>query len=371
MVAFWQAYHDWIVGVGVLALALAAAYGLHRAAYFVLARIARRAPEAVFKSLVRRSQAPVGGLVLLLVFVLFLPGVPLAPRAEEIIHRVAALALTGMIGWLVISCMRVVSDVVASRFDVHNLDNLRARQVWTQTQLMERFAIGVVVVLTVCIMLMSIPGVRQVGISLFASAGVAGLVIGMAAQQVLKNVLAGVQLALTDPVRVQDSVIVEGEFGTIEEIRSTYIVVKTWDLRRLVVPLSYFIEKPFQNWTRVPTNMLGTVLLYVDYTVPVDRARAQFEALAKANPLWDGAVCGLQVTDVKDRTVELRGLVSAMTGALFDLRCQLREAMVEWLQNEYPESLPRIRADLRTKEANGAGDAGSDPDTNAAAQRPA
>jgi small-conductance mechanosensitive channel len=362
MIEFWRDYQAWIVGIAALVVALAVAYGLYRAAYFVLARIARRAPGIGYGSLVRRSRAPVGGLVLVLVFVLALPGVPLAPRAEAIVHHLAALVLTGMVGWLVINCVGVVSDVVASRFDISDADNLRARQVWTQTQLMRRFAVGVVVVLTVCIMLMSIPGVRQVGISLFASAGVAGIVIGMAAQQVLKNVLAGVQLALTDPVRVQDTVIVQGESGTIEEIRSTYIVVKTWDLRRLVVPLSYFIEQPFQNWTRVPTNMLGTIFLYVDYTVPVDRVRERFEALVKANALWDGTVCGFQVTDVKDRTIELRGLVSAKMGNVFDLRCQLREAMVGWLQSEYPESLPRIRADVRTGDTNGAGTVEADRD---------
>jgi small-conductance mechanosensitive channel len=359
MADFWHAYQNWIVGIAVLVVALAVAFGLHRVAYFVLARIARRAPGVVYSSLVRRSRAPVCGLVLLLVFLLFLPGVPLAPRADAIVYRVAALALTAMVGWLVVKCMGVVSDVVTSRFDVGNLDNLRARQVWTQTQLMQRFAIGIVVVLTVCIMLMSIPGVRQVGISQFASAGVAVIVIGMAAQQVLKNVLAGIQLALTDPVRVQDTVVVEGETGTVEEIRSTYIVVKTWDLRRLIVPLSHFIEQPFQNWTRVPTNMLGTVYLYVDYTVPVDRVRERFEALTKANPLWDGVVCGLQMTDVKDRTVELRGLVSAKTGDVFNLRCQVREAMVDWLQGEYPESLPRLRADLLTaRRSEDGGEAG-------------
>ncbi len=361
MVDFWRAYQDWIVGIAALVIAMAVAFGLHRAAYFVMARIARRAPGIVYGSLVRRSRAPVAGLVLVLVFLLALPGVPLAPRPEAIVHRAAALVLTAMIGWLVINCMGVVSDVVMSRFDIGSPDNLRARQVWTQTQLLQRFAVGVVVVLTVCIMLMSIPDVRQVGISLFASAGVAGIVIGMAAQQVLKNVLAGIQIALTDPVRVQDVVIVQGEWGTIEEIRSTYIVVKTWDLRRLVVPLSYFIEQPFQNWTRVPTNQLGTVFLYVDYTVPVGRVRERFEALTKANDLWDGIVCGLQVTDVKDSTIELRGLVSAKTSDVFDLRCQIREAMVDWLQREYPESLPRIRADLRTVDRNGAGiEAGPD-----------
>jgi small-conductance mechanosensitive channel len=202
-------------------------------------------------------------------------------------------------------------------------------------------------VFALSVMLMTFPSIRNVGISLFASAGVAGLAIGMAARPMLSNIIAGIQIALTVPISIDDVVIVEGEWGWIEEIGSTYVVVRIWDLRRLVVPLSYFIEKPFENWTRRTADILGTVFVYTDYTVPVDEVRQELLRVLKTSDLWDGKTWGLQVTNASERSVELRALMSsANSSASWDLRCYVRERLIKFLQERYPQSLPRLRAEL-------------------------
>jgi small-conductance mechanosensitive channel len=191
---------------------------------------------------------------------------------------------------------------------------------------------------------MTFPAVRQYGLSLFASAGVAGIVAGLAARPVLSNLMAGVQLAMTQPIRLYDAVFVENEYGTIEEITSTYVVVKLWDLRRMIVPLTYFIEKPFQNWTREMTALVGSVMIYVDYAAPVGIIREKLNEILKQSDKWDGKTAALQVTDFKEGTMELRCLMSARSAAqTFDLRCEVREKLIAFLQKNHPEALPHSR----------------------------
>jgi small-conductance mechanosensitive channel len=203
------------------------------------------------------------------------------------------------------------------------------------------------VLLTIGAALMSFPEVRQYGYSLFASAGVAGIVAGFAARPVLSNLLAGVQLAMTQPIRLQDVVIVEGEWGTIEEITSTYVVVRIWDLRRLIVPLSYFIEKPFQNWTRESAALTGVVYFYLDYRAPIGIIREKLEDIVKQSKFWNGKAVSVQVTDAKETTIEVRAIMSAGdAGQAWNLRCEVREKMIDFLQREHPEALPRQRADV-------------------------
>lgn len=229
-------------------------------------------------------------------------------------------------------------------------DNLRARKVRTQLTLIRRILTVIIVMLAVAAMLMTFEGIEQLGKGLLASAGIAGVVIGFAAQRTLGTFVAGMQIAFTQPIRVDDVVIVEGEWGRIEEITLTYVVVKIWDLRRLILPINYFIEKPFQNWTRVSADILGTVFLYVDYTVPLEAIRQELTRLLKDHKLWDGKVNVVQVTNATERTVEVRLLVSAKdAGSAWDLRCDLREKMIDFLQREYPDALPRIRAELEQK----------------------
>ena len=196
------------------------------------------------------------------------------------------------------------------------------------------------------LVLMSFEAVRKIGTGLLTSAGIAGIIVGFAAQKSLANLLAGFQIAFTQPIRIDDVVVVEGEFGNIEEITLTYVVVRIWDQRRLVLPINYFIEKPFQNWTRSSSEVLGTVFIYVDYTLPIEPVRAELERLATESPLWDKRVCKLHVTDAKEKTLELRALVSARdSGTAFDLRCDIREKLVDFIQKNYPDSLPKTRAE--------------------------
>jgi hypothetical protein len=200
-------------------------------------------------------------------------------------------------------------------------------------------------------MLMTFEPVRQFGETVAASAGLAGIVAGLAARSTISSLIAGIQVAITQPIRLDDVVVVEGEWGRIEEISTTFVVIRIWDQRRMVVPLTYFIEKPFQNWTRRSAEITGIVFLYVDYNVPVAEIRQELQRLLQSSQLWDGKVCGLQVTNATDRSVELRCLMSsADSGKNFDLRCYVREQLIAYIQRNFPGSLPRLRAELRQGE---------------------
>jgi small-conductance mechanosensitive channel len=196
-------------------------------------------------------------------------------------------------------------------------------------------------------MLMTFPRIKSLGTTILASAGIIGVVVGLAAQRTIGTFIAGLQIAFSQPIRVDDVVIVENEWGRIEEITLTYVVVKIWDLRRLIVPITYFIEKPFQNWTRVTADILGTVFIYVDYTVPFDAVREQLQRILNASELWDKKVCVLQVTNTTERTVELRALMSAPDASTaWSLRCEVREKLIDFIQKKYPKALPRLRAEM-------------------------
>jgi small-conductance mechanosensitive channel len=244
--------------------------------------------------------------------------------------------------------MSVGEDLILSRYNINVEDNLKARKIYTQTHIIKRIIAVIIIIVAVALILLGFDSFRQIGAGILASAGLAGLVIGFAAQKIIGNFLAGIQIAFAQPIRVDDVVIVENEWGWIEEITLTYVVVRIWDLRRLVVPISYFIERPFQNWTRVSADLLGTVFVYTDYTVPVNEIREELERIAKNSDKWDGKVCGLQVTNATEQTMELRALVSAADSSkAWDLRCEVREKLIEFIQNKYPEALPKTRAEIR------------------------
>ena len=270
----------------------------------------------------------------------------------------ALLALT----WLAIAAVGAVQRRVLRRHPVDIEDNLAARRVQTQARVLGRlaqFAIGLV---GVSLALMTFPAVRQLGTTLLASAGIIGLVAGIAAKPVFGNLIAGLQIALSQPIRLDDVVIVEGEWGRVEEITSAYVIVRIWDERRLVVPLQWFIEHPFQNWTRTTAQLLGDATLWLDYHTPMKAVRDQLQKLCEGDPRWDGRVCVAQVTDANQHAIQVRLLVSARnSGDLFDLRCAVRECMLAFLEREHPAALPRLRADLARDPAahDGArGDAG-------------
>lgn len=293
----------------------------------------------------------------------FIQAVPLSDNVQSIFSRALGFAFIVLAGWIALIATNIAAGFYLRRFDILAADNLLARKHYTQVRILRRAADTLIVIVTIGAALMTFEAVRQYGVSLFASAGVAGVIVALAARPVFANLIAGVQIAVTQPIRVDDAVVVEGEWGWIEEITSTYVVIKLWDWRRLVVPLSYFIEKPFQNWTRESASIIGTVMIYTDYTVPVEKVRRKLEEIAKASPLWDRQVVNLQVSDASDNTVQLRALVSARTSpAAWDLRCEVREKLISFMQEEIPDSLPRLRANVserakyrpRAEEANGA-----------------
>ena len=246
--------------------------------------------------------------------------------------------------WLTLRFFQVFKSALLSRYHLDAKDNLKARQISTQLMVMQRVLVIIVVVLAISISLLTFDKGREIGLSLLASAGIAGVIIGLAAQRSLATLFAGIQLAITQPIRIDDVVIIEKEWGRIEEITLTYAVVRIWDQRRLVVPLTYFIETPFQNWTRTTADMLGTVYLYVDYQMPVDALREELQNIVKGSDLWDQRVASIVVTNATERTVELRALVSAADSSnAWDLRCLVREQLLKFLHAKFPDSLPRVR----------------------------
>jgi len=276
-------------------------------------------------------------------------------EVSELARRLATLSVIALMGWTSLVVLRAYADLAERRYRIDVEDNLLARKHHTQFQVLRRAGLMVILVVTVSAMLMTFPAVRDFGISLFASAGVAGIVIGIAARPVLANLIAGLQIALTQPIRIEDAVVVEGEWGWIEAITATYVVIRVWDWRRLIIPLSYFIEKPFQNWTREAATIMGSVFWYLDYTAPVQQIREKVEEVARESELWDGRVVNLQVVDTTPETIKLRALVSARNSPrAWDLRCEVREKVTTWLQAEHPAALPKTRAEVLKQPADSA-----------------
>ena len=300
-------------------------------------------------SLLGRVIVPILGhtlrlLVPLLGIILLLPLLKLPENWIWVTQKAFGMFLIVALSVLIVRGVNAVQLALLSRHRMDAEDNLFARRIYTQVSVIRKIIVTAVVIIATGSILMLFDPVRQFGTSILASAGIAGVVLGFAAQKTLGNVLAGIQIALTQPLLIDDIVVVEGEFGQIEEITLTYVTVRTWDLRRLVLPITYFIEKPFQNWSRVSTELLGTVILYLDYQVPLGELRKELKRLVENNPKWDRRVCGLQVTDTKQSTIEVRALVSGTDpGKTFDLRCEVREGLIEFLRRDYPESLPRVR----------------------------
>src|SRR3989440_1298729 len=300
-------------------------------------------------SVVGKVIIPIGGHTLrlavpLLGVILLLPLLRLPDNWTWAIDKGFGILLIFAFSVLIIRGVNAVQSALMSRHRLDAPDNLSARRIYTQVSVIRKIIITAVVIIATGSVLMLFDPVRQFGTSILASAGIAGIVLGFAAQKTLGNVLAGIQIALTQPLLIDDIVVVEGEFGQIEEITLTYVTVRTWDLRRLVLPITYFVEKPFQNWSRVSTELLGTVILYLDYQAPMGELRKELKRLVQNHPKWDKRVCGLQVTDTKEHVIEVRALISGSDpGKLGDLRCEIREGLIDFLVRNYPESLPRSR----------------------------
>jgi len=305
----------------------------------------------------RKFKTPTLVVILLIDFILLKEFFNLGAEASASIRQFITVSIIACITWLLIKAINLTRELILRHYDMGEKDNLKARKVYTQFRVLERIVIFTVILIATAIALMTFEGIKRIGISLFASAGVAGIIIGFAAQKLLGSILAGFQIALTQPIRIDDVVIVEGEWGWIEEITLTYVVVRIWDKRRLIVPTTYFIEKPFQNWTRVSADILGTVFIYTDYQVPIAELRKEFTRILEESGLWDGKVNVMQVTNATEKTVEIRGLMSTVDSPTgWDLRVLVREKLITFLQTHYPESLPRMRVEMTQENTTAAGD---------------
>jgi len=318
--------------------------------YFFVAILLKRG-GSFFSKRIKVNLGPLKGPLRFLIPTLCIAGViPLLRLPERVslfIGNFINILLIALFGWIAVKIIYIVRDALLNRYDINARDNVHARSMHTQMRLIANIIGVVIVLLTVSFILMSFSQVRHIGVSILASAGVLGIVIGFAAQKTLGNFIAGIQIAIAQPIRLDDVVIIENEWGWIEEITLTFVVVRIWDLRRLVVPISYFLEKPFQNWTRTSADLLGTVFIYTDYTVPVKEVRNELTRILENNSKWDKKVNVLQVTNATEKTVELRALMSAADSpTAWNLRCEVREKLLEFLQQRFPECLPRIRIEM-------------------------
>lgn len=332
-----------VVLAGVVVLGVVA----HTLGYLVLRKSVGHRGKLVQESLLRHVRWPSRLIIPLAALEIALASVHLAAGLSNTLLHVVGIALVAAVAFLVVRITYVLDDVILARYRLDVEDNLKARQVHTQIQVLRRVTVVVVVVIAIAIILLSFSAVRAAGAGLLASAGVIGIVAGIAAKPTATNVVAGLQIAISQPIRVEDVVVVDGKWGRVEQIALTYVVVRVWDLRRLVLPISYFITQPFENWTRSTSEILGYLYLEVDYTAPVEAIRAKLLEILRASPNWDGQVATLQVTNLGSSTMQLRALMSAPDSARsWDLQCAVREQLVTWLQSEHPGALPRLRAEM-------------------------
>jgi small-conductance mechanosensitive channel len=337
---------DWLVALVLVVATIAVALIVHAILNKLIMRLSgRRHP--VIGTLIRRTRGVTRYALILFFLSVVMPVLPLDPVATDLANKVFIAALILLIGWVVLLSANLSADYYVGQFQIGAPDDFLARKAVTQVEVLKRILDALIIVVAVGFALMTFDSVRQLGVSLFASAGVVGIIAGVALRSVLANFFAGLQIALTQPVRIGDVVIVEGEFGHVEELSSAYVVIRLWDLRRLVVPLSYFIEKPFQNWTRTSSRILGTVFIHLDYTVPIEILRRKAREIVENSGLWDKQVFSVQVTDMKGNALEIRVLVSAAdSGKCWDLRCEVREKLIEFIREKYPSALPRQRTEI-------------------------
>ena len=342
-------HHDWLFAIFLLSGAILFSNVVHGVAFAIIRR--RQKDGAVQintnrPSIYRHLNHPARWVFLTLCVLSTFPWLPIPAQLAPTLRIGLHIVLVILIGWLAIASVYVFQDALTRRYDIKAVNNVRARRIHTQMQVLRRLLIGFIVIIDFGFILWTFPDPQlwHYGSGLLASAGVATLVLATALKPTVENLLAGLQIAFTEPIRIDDVVIVQGEWGRIEEITTSYVVVCIWDLRRLIVPLSYFIENPFQNWTRDHSDLLGTAFLYTDYSVPVAAIREHLAKVLEASPLWDRKVCSTQVTNLSERTMEIRCLLSARNASeLFDLRCIAREEMVKFIQQNYPEAFPRTR----------------------------
>ncbi|HEY2034413.1 MAG TPA: mechanosensitive ion channel domain-containing protein [Rhizomicrobium sp.] len=342
---------NWLIGLSLLLATAIIALAVFQLVRALLRRLLK-ARHPVLHALLQRADSLLRFAVVLLAAALVVPALPFGTNTSETLHRVLIASFVILLGWIAIVASNLVADRYMQRFRIDTEDNLLARKAVTQMRVLKRTSSVVIGFLTLGFALMTFDAVREYGVSIFASAGVAGIAIGLAAKPLLGNLIAGVQIAITQPIRIDDVVIINGEFGWVEEFTSTYVVLRLWDWRRMVVPLGYFLENPFQNWTRTSATLIGSVYFHLDHRTPIPALRIKLDEIVKSSKLWDGKVVNLQVTDTTERTIEVRALATASNASkVWDLRCEIREKMLAFLQAEYPQSLPRLRAEMAEESA--------------------
>jgi small-conductance mechanosensitive channel len=320
---------------------------VHYVVFRLLRRKEKESTDGRWRNIQQYLSHPARAIFFITCLLIVLPAVPRVPAAvETLIRQGLVMALVAALGWFAVGCIYVFQAATLRRYDLGAENNVRARRVHTQFQLFRRMLISFVVIIDIGALLWTFndPRIWHYGSGLLASAGVASIILATAAKSTVANFLAGLQIAITEPIRIDDVVVVQGEWGRVEEINSAYVVIKVWDLRRLIVPLSYFIENSFQNWTRESADIMGTAFLYVDYSIPVEDLRQQLNTIVHPSHLWDQKVCGLQVTNLSEHSMEIRCLVSSRNASEnFDLRCLVREQMTAWIQQHHPAAFPTTR----------------------------
>ncbi|SDD21867.1 Small-conductance mechanosensitive channel [Mucilaginibacter pineti] len=302
---------------------------------------------SIFKSIIVNLGTAITYFIPLFLLNLFIPLMRMDKIYITPLDKAIEICLTISFAGILVRAIRVLEDYVYHAYDLSKADNLTERKVRTQIQFIRKILVVLIVFVTIAIVLLSFESMRKIGTGLLTGVGIGGIIVGFAAQTSLGNLLAGFQIAFTQPIRIDDVLVVEGEWGRVEEITLTYVVLNIWDKRRLILPINYFITKPFQNWTRTSSEILGTVFLYLDYSVPLEELRTEFDRLINLTPLWDKKVKVVQVTDTKENNIEVRVLMSARNSSeAFDLRCYIRENLVTYVQQNFPDSLPRIRNDI-------------------------
>jgi small-conductance mechanosensitive channel len=348
-VLFWLP--SWASAAVILALVSMAAVGVHALALEFIRR--SRAGKAAFtRLLLLRAANPTRFAIVLLALAAAVPVSGISRGQQQYFITPLTALFILLVGWSCVAAVGLAGDLYLDRFKTGFEDALTRKHV-TQVRLLRRIGEIMIGLITVGAAMMTLPAVRQYGVSLFASAGAAGIVVGLAARPLLSNLLAGIQIAITQPVKIEDSVVINNEWGWVEDITSTYLVVRTWDWRRLIVPLSWFLEQPIQNWTRETTTIIGQVLLNVDYRTPIEDVRQELDRIAHGSKLWDGNVINLQVVDATENTIQLRALATASDASrAWDLRCEVREKLIAYLQREHPDCLPRHRLEVTSDTAD-------------------
>jgi small-conductance mechanosensitive channel len=332
---------DLFVGASALVGAILVGWLIHRMLFGLLMSAERRRADERLTVVIHGIRRPAALAIVLITTLTVLPYCRFPVGVDLRIEQLVTIFTIAAVAWGLIAATTITTAIIDSKYKLGADDSAHAREMETRVNILGRVTVTLIVILATAGALMTFPSVRTIGTTLLASAGLAGIAGGLAARPILENLIAGVQIAFTQPIRLDDAVIVEKEFGRIEQITATYVVVRCWDLRRLVVPLTYFINTPFQNWTLQASDLIGVVLLYTGYNLPVDELRTELATYVEVNPRWDGQVVALQVVDTTENNMQLRVLVSAKNASeLWDLRCEVREHLIHFLQTTHPESLP-------------------------------